>query len=164
MVSAGPAASGSRPVTVARRRWRRVVVVCSCALLTGCASAIPVSFPRATGLNTSCIAPAPAGDLLLGVALSGGGSRAAVFGAASLQALGRHAAAGHCGIGCIAAGLTADEPCGQCHAKGQRKPERLHHGSRCHGVVPFSSCGESGHQAGFRSLAAMPSRCSLKTW
>ena len=37
----------------------------------------------------SCVRPAPDSDLLLGVALSGGGSRAAVFGAASLEALGR---------------------------------------------------------------------------
>jgi predicted acylesterase/phospholipase RssA len=89
MVIARPAATGYPLATVARRRWRRAVVACSCALLTGCASAIPVSFPRAAGLNTSCIAPAPEGDLLLGVALSGGGSRAAVFGAASLEALGK---------------------------------------------------------------------------
>jgi predicted acylesterase/phospholipase RssA len=54
----------------------------------GCASAAPISLPRA-GPETSCIVPAPDGDLLLGVALSGGGSRAAVFGAAALEALGR---------------------------------------------------------------------------
>ncbi|MGH7407891.1 MAG: patatin-like phospholipase family protein [Candidatus Methylomirabilales bacterium] len=61
----------------------------ACALLlTGCASATPVSFLRASP-NSSCIVPAPDGDLLLGVALSGGGSRAAVFGAAALEALGR---------------------------------------------------------------------------
>jgi predicted acylesterase/phospholipase RssA len=57
-------------------------------LLTGCASASPTLLPRA-GPNTACIAPAPDGDLLLGIALSGGGSRAAVFGAAGLEALGR---------------------------------------------------------------------------
>jgi predicted acylesterase/phospholipase RssA len=57
-------------------------------LLTGCASAIPVELPR-VGSSTSCITPAPDADLLVGIALSGGGSRAAVFGAAGLEALGR---------------------------------------------------------------------------
>jgi predicted acylesterase/phospholipase RssA len=57
-------------------------------ILTGCASATPILLPRA-GPNTTCITPAPEGDLLVGIALSGGGSRAAVFGAAGLEALGR---------------------------------------------------------------------------
>jgi hypothetical protein len=60
-----------------------------CALLaTGCVSAFPYQAPKA-GLETTCIAPAPDRDLLVGVALSGGGSRAALFGAAGLEALGR---------------------------------------------------------------------------
>jgi hypothetical protein len=60
-----------------------------CALLaTGCVSAFPIRIPEA-GLETTCIAPAPDRDLLVGVALSGGGSRAALFGAAGLEALGR---------------------------------------------------------------------------
>ena len=65
----------------------RTIVACA-LVLTGCASATPVTFPRAS-LDSSCIVPAPDADLLLGVALSGGGSRAAVFGAAALEALGR---------------------------------------------------------------------------
>jgi len=64
------------------------VVLLSAALLAGCVSAIAIRVPRANS-TPSCIAPAPDSDLQLGVALSGGGSRAAVFGAASLQALGR---------------------------------------------------------------------------
>jgi len=61
-----------------------------CAIgLTGCASAIAVRVPKAASATPSCIGPAPDGDPLLGVALSGGGSRAAVFGAAALEALGR---------------------------------------------------------------------------
>jgi len=60
-----------------------------CALLaTGCVSAFPYHVPKA-GPETTCIAPAPDRDLLVGVALSGGGSRAALFGAAGLEALGR---------------------------------------------------------------------------
>lgn len=60
-----------------------------CAVLVaGCASALAVQVPKARSVP-SCIRPAPEGDLLLGVALSGGGSRAAVFGAAALEALGR---------------------------------------------------------------------------
>jgi len=69
-------------------RWRRAAVVFSCAFLTGCATAVPIPLPRASP-NISCAAPASDGDLLLGVALSGGGSRAAIFGAAALEALGR---------------------------------------------------------------------------
>jgi len=57
-------------------------------LATGCVSAFPVHIPEA-GPETSCIAPAPERDLLVGVAMSGGGSRAALFGAAGLEALGR---------------------------------------------------------------------------
>ena len=64
-----------------------ITLLCA-VLLTGCASAIAVNVPRAQALP-SCIAPAPDADLLLGVALSGGGSRAATFGGASLEALGR---------------------------------------------------------------------------
>jgi predicted acylesterase/phospholipase RssA len=64
-----------------------VVFVCAISL-TGCASAIASRVPKAQAVP-SCVRPAPDGDLLLGVALSGGGSRAAVFGAASLEALGR---------------------------------------------------------------------------
>ena len=62
-------------------------------LLAGCASSAPIVLPRA-GLHTACIAPAPDADLLIGIALSGGGSRAAVFGAAGLEALGRLRAPG----------------------------------------------------------------------
>jgi hypothetical protein len=57
-------------------------------LLTGCASALATRVAKADS-NPSCVAPAPDSDLLLGVALSGGGSRAAVFGAAALEALDR---------------------------------------------------------------------------
>ena len=69
-------------------RVHRAWVALACALVAGCASAAPVTVPRA-GSDVACLVPAPDGDLLLGVALSGGGSRAAVFGAASLEALGR---------------------------------------------------------------------------
>lgn len=47
-----------------------------------------ILLPRA-GPNTACISAAPDGDLLVGIALSGAGSPAAVFGAAGLEALGR---------------------------------------------------------------------------
>ena len=57
-------------------------------MLTGCASALAVRVPKA-GPDTACITPTPARDVLVGVALSGGGSRAALFGAAGLEALGR---------------------------------------------------------------------------
>ncbi len=61
----------------------------ACLLLaTGCASATAFRAPQA-GPQMTCISPAPDRDLLVEVALSGGGSRAALFGAAGLEALGR---------------------------------------------------------------------------
>jgi hypothetical protein len=60
-----------------------------CAVfLAGCASAHYVRVPKATGA-VSCTTEVRQPDLLLGVALSGGGSRAALFGAAGLEALAR---------------------------------------------------------------------------
>ena len=61
----------------------------ACVLLaTGCASAVAYRAPMA-GPQTTCVTPAPERDLVVGVALSGGGSRAALFGAAGLEALAR---------------------------------------------------------------------------
>jgi Patatin-like phospholipase len=69
--------------------WPRVVLVLLGALvLTGCASAVAIRVPQA-GLGASCVTSAPDREVLVGVALSGGGSRAALFGAAGLEALGR---------------------------------------------------------------------------
>ena len=59
----------------------------ACALLaTGCATAVAYRAPVA-GPQTTCVTPAPDRDLVVGVALSGGGSRAALFGASGLEAL-----------------------------------------------------------------------------
>ena len=70
-------------------RWPRVAVVLLGALvLTGCASSLAVRVPKA-GPDTACVTPAPDRETLVGVALSGGGSRAALFGASGLEALGR---------------------------------------------------------------------------
>ena len=57
-------------------------------LIAGCASSRAYSVKRADAV-VSCQTPVPNRDLLVGVALSGGGSRAALFGAAGLQALAR---------------------------------------------------------------------------
>ena len=62
-------------------------LVCA-LLLTGCASAIVARLPKA-GNDRACIQPIAERDVVVGVALSGGGSRAALFGAAGLEALGR---------------------------------------------------------------------------
>jgi hypothetical protein len=65
----------------------RVVIAALCmAVLAGCASAHVVPVKRVDAV-IPCAMPAPEGDLLLGVALSGGGSRAALFGASGLEAL-----------------------------------------------------------------------------
>ena len=59
----------------------------ACALLaTGCATAVAYRAPVA-GPQSTCVIPAPECDVVVGVALSGGGSRAALFGAAGLEAL-----------------------------------------------------------------------------
>ena len=59
----------------------------ACALMaTGCATAVAYRAPVA-GPQTTCVTPAPDRDLVVGVALSGGGSRAALFGASGLEAL-----------------------------------------------------------------------------
>jgi hypothetical protein len=67
---------------------RAGAVFLSALVLTGCASAVAIRVPQA-GPDTACVTPAPAREVLVGVALSGGGSRAALFGAAGLEALAR---------------------------------------------------------------------------
>jgi hypothetical protein len=69
------------------------VVLLGALVVTGCASAVAFRIPQA-GPDTACITPAPDREILVGVALSGGGSRAALFGGAGLEALGRLPAPG----------------------------------------------------------------------
>ena len=57
-------------------------------LLSGCASAVAIRAVKA-GPEVRCVFPPEPRDVLVGVALSGGGSRAALFGAAGLEALAR---------------------------------------------------------------------------
>jgi predicted acylesterase/phospholipase RssA len=65
----------------------RVVLGLVCGLLlAGCASATAFRVDRSDVIGP-CQTVVPESDLLLGVALSGGGSRAALFGAAGLEAL-----------------------------------------------------------------------------
>ncbi|MGH8064488.1 MAG: hypothetical protein ACRERE_04475 [Candidatus Entotheonellia bacterium] len=72
---------------------RAAIVLLGALVLTGCASAVAIRVPQA-GPETTCVTPAPDREVLVGVALSGGGSRAALFGAAGLEALGRLRAPG----------------------------------------------------------------------
>src|SRR5512136_378597 len=66
---------------------RGMALLLACALLaTGCATAVALRAPAA-GPQSTCVTPAPERDLVVGVALSGGGSRAALFGASGLEAL-----------------------------------------------------------------------------
>jgi NTE family protein len=55
-------------------------------LVTGCASAPAIRLPR-VGPQTTCVTPRTERDVAIGVAASGGGSRAAMFAAAGLEAL-----------------------------------------------------------------------------
>jgi predicted acylesterase/phospholipase RssA len=57
-------------------------------MLTGCVSSVALRAALA-GPDTICVTPAPHHQVLVGMALSGGGSRAALFGAAGLEARGR---------------------------------------------------------------------------
>src|SRR5262245_91947 len=60
-----------------------------CALiLAGCASATAVRVERSDVIG-SCLTTVPQRDVVLAGALSGGGSRAALFGSAGLEALAR---------------------------------------------------------------------------
>jgi hypothetical protein len=69
--------------------WPMAGVLLLAALLpTGCASVVAIRVPKACP-DTACIMPAPDRDVLVGMAISGGCSWAALFGAASLEALGQ---------------------------------------------------------------------------
>src|SRR5262245_1246854 len=65
---------------------RYVTIGLVALLLTGCASAQYYTVPEAKTIGV-CQENPPDRDVLLGVALSGGGSRAALFGAAGMEAL-----------------------------------------------------------------------------
>ena len=65
---------------------RVIVWLAMAVVLSGCASAHYYPVPRADAIG-GCATPVPERDVLIGVALSGGGSRAALFGAAGLEAL-----------------------------------------------------------------------------
>src|SRR5262245_42978063 len=66
--------------------WMRVALaLVGGVLLTGCVSASYIAVKK-TDTPGPCVADVPARDLLFGVALSGGGSRAALFAEASLEA------------------------------------------------------------------------------
>ena len=68
-------------------RWRHTIVVLAWAVaLAGCASAQYFRLPRAETAG-ACQTTVPERETLVGVALSGGGSRAALFGASGLEAL-----------------------------------------------------------------------------
>jgi hypothetical protein len=68
----------------------RLALALACALLgTACVSATAYRVHPAADADMACIKPPAPRDVLVGVALSGGGSRAALFGAAGLEALAR---------------------------------------------------------------------------
>jgi hypothetical protein len=67
-------------------RARVALWLAGAVLLTGCASSHVIPVKR-VGADVPCQRSVPEQDLLVGVALSGGGSRAALFGAAGLEAL-----------------------------------------------------------------------------
>ena len=68
------------------KQSRAFVGLALAVLLSGCASAHYYPVPHAETIG-GCATPIPERDVLVGVALSGGGSRAALFGSAGLEAL-----------------------------------------------------------------------------
>ena len=73
-------------------RVRTIVVSAAILLLVVLAASIwlratPIYTLRAASEYPDCVTPAPDADVLVGVAVSGGGSRAALFAAAGLEAL-----------------------------------------------------------------------------
>jgi hypothetical protein len=71
-------------------RWPALpALLLACALLlTSCASPQITRLPKA-GAELTCMSPTAPQDTVVGVSFSGGGSRAALFGASGLEALGR---------------------------------------------------------------------------
>ena len=69
-------------------RWLAPLWLAGALLLTACATPQVDRFPKA-GSETACIWPTAPQETVVGVSLSGGGSRAALFGAGGLEALGR---------------------------------------------------------------------------
>jgi hypothetical protein len=79
---------------IRRALWSKAgIMLLGALVVTGCASAVAIRVPHA-GPETACVTLAPDREILVGVALSGGGSRAALFGAAGLEALARLRAPG----------------------------------------------------------------------
>ncbi len=78
---------------MAKARWSLMALLAGALLGTGCASAVAARVKKA-GPEVACVRPAPDREVVVGVALSGGGTRAALFGAAGLEALGRLRAPG----------------------------------------------------------------------
>src|SRR5262245_49522165 len=69
------------------------LALASALLLGGCASSVAARIQKA-GPEVGCVQSPPPRDVVVGVALSGGGSRAALFGAGGLEALARLRAPG----------------------------------------------------------------------
>ena len=70
------------------RALRPALGLASALLLASCTAAQVTHLPKA-GAELKCITPAAQQDTIVGVSFSGGGSRAALFGGAGLEALGR---------------------------------------------------------------------------
>ena len=69
-------------------RLRAALWLASALVVTACATPPIARLPEA-GAETPCITPIEQHDIVVGVSFSGGGSRAALFGAGGLEALGR---------------------------------------------------------------------------
>src|SRR5690242_20102543 len=70
---------------VREHRW--LALVMSVAVLTGCVTSPVYTLHVPKADQPTCTYPMKPGDTLIGIAISGGGSRAALFGAAGLEAL-----------------------------------------------------------------------------
>ena len=70
-------------------RWTRIALCLTGVFVLAACSSASVTHLTEAANYPACIRPSPERNLAVGVAFSGGGSRAAMFGAAGLEALGR---------------------------------------------------------------------------
>ena len=84
----GPGVARIRAAAPWRPRLHAIFALACALLLAACATPEVARFPKADA-ETACIWPTEAKETIVGVSFSGGGSRAALFGAGGLEALGR---------------------------------------------------------------------------
>jgi len=84
-----PAGHVAIRASLGQSRWLRIALGLTSALVVAACATPPIARLPKAGAETSCITPIEQQDTVVGISFSGGGSRAALFGAGGLEALGR---------------------------------------------------------------------------